>query len=133
MGLPEKDRNIQILIMICFWSILLIVGITALALGITSMVAGTILGFVGESVLSDIFLGISSFLGVVALAIIIVRLVLQSKEPGFIGQEKPKVVVKVVDVKDIPKTREEQLYEQYENKPERYRKRPSLQEELIDY
>ena len=27
MGLPEKDRNIQILIMIGFWSILLIVGI----------------------------------------------------------------------------------------------------------
>ena len=95
--------------------ILLIVGITALALGITSMVVGTILGFVGESGLSDIFLGISSFLGVIALAIIIVRLVLQSKEPSFIGQEKPKVVVKVVDVKDIPKTREEQLYEQYED------------------
>lgn len=27
MGLPEKYRNIQILIMIGFWSILLIVGI----------------------------------------------------------------------------------------------------------
>lgn len=29
MGLPEKDRSTQILIMICFWSILLIVGIIA--------------------------------------------------------------------------------------------------------
>lgn len=27
MGLPEKDRNIQIIIMIRFWSFLLIVGI----------------------------------------------------------------------------------------------------------
>ena len=27
MGLPEKDRNIQILIMIGFWSFFLIVGI----------------------------------------------------------------------------------------------------------
>lgn len=27
MGLPEKDRNIQIIIMISFWSFLLIVGI----------------------------------------------------------------------------------------------------------
>lgn len=29
IGLPEKDRNIQILIMIGFWSILIIVGIIA--------------------------------------------------------------------------------------------------------
>ena len=29
MGLPEKDRNIQILIMIGFWNILLIIGVIA--------------------------------------------------------------------------------------------------------
>ena len=95
--------------------ILLIVGIASVAIGVGFMVAGTILGFYGNRLLSDLFLGISSFLGVLALAVLIFRLVLQSKEEGPINPQKPKVVVKVVDVKDIPKTKEEKLYEQYED------------------
>lgn len=95
--------------------ILLIAGIASVAIGVGFMVAGTILGFYGNRFLSDLFLGISSFLGVLALAILIFRLVIQSKEEGPINPQKPKVVVKVVDVKDIPKTKEEKLYEQYED------------------
>ena len=95
--------------------ILLIAGIASVAIGVGFMVAGTILGFTGNRFLSDLFLGISSFLGVLALAILIFRLVFQSKEEGPINPQKPKVVVKVVDVKDIPKTKEEKLYEQYED------------------
>ena len=95
--------------------ILLIAGIACVAIGIGFMIAGTILGFVGQPLLSDVFLGISSFLGVLALGLIILRLTFQSKEEGFSSPQKPKVVVKVVDVKDIPKTKEEKLYEQYED------------------
>ena len=95
--------------------ILLIAGIASVAIGVGFMVAGTILGFTGNRFLSDLFLGISSFLGVLALAVLIFRLVLQSKEEGPINPQKPKVVVKVVDVKDIPKTKEEKLFEQYED------------------
>lgn len=95
--------------------ILLIAGIASVALGVGFMVAGTIVGFNGNRLLSDLFLGISSFLGVLALAVLIFRLVLQSKEEVPINPQKPKVVVKVVDVKDIPKTKEEKLYEQYED------------------
>ena len=95
--------------------ILLIAGIASVATGVGFMVAGTILGFYGNRFLSDLFLGISSFLGVLALAVLIFRLVIQSKEEGPINPQKPKVVVKVVDVKDIPKTKEEKLYEQYED------------------
>ena len=95
--------------------ILLIAGIASVTLGVGFMVAGTIVGFNGNRVLSDLFLGISSFLGVLALAVLIFRLVLQSKEEGPVNPQKPKVVVKVVDVKDIPKTKEEKLYEQYED------------------
>ena len=95
--------------------ILLIAGIASVAIGVGFMVAGTILGFYGNRFLSDLFLGISSFLGVLALAVLIFRLVIQSKEEGPINPQKPKVVVKVVDVKDIPKTKEEKLYEQYED------------------
>ena len=95
--------------------ILLIAGIASVATGVGFMVAGTILGFYGNRFLSDLFLGISSFLGVLALAVLIFRLVIQSKEEGPINPQKPKVFVKVVDVKDIPKTKEEKLYEQYED------------------
>ena len=95
--------------------ILLIAGIASVTIGVGFMVAGTIVGFTGNRFLSDLFLGISSFLGVLALAVLIFRLVLQSKEEGPINPQKPKVVVKVVDVKDIPKTKEEKLYEQYED------------------
>ena len=97
-------------------NILLIAGITLIASGVAFLVAGSILSFTGPALLSDVFLGVSSILGVLALATLIIRLVLTAREmDSYYKQEKPKVYVKTVDVKDIPKTKEEKLYEQYED------------------
>ena len=60
-------------------------------------------------------MGISSLLGLGALVLLILRLVSMAKSPELYREEEPRVVVKVVDVKDIPKSHEEKLYEQYED------------------
>ena len=66
--------------------------------------------------LSDLLLAISSILGVVSIGLLVARLVIMSRNATpFPMNEKSKVVVKVVDVKDIPKSKEEKLYEQYED------------------
>ena len=96
------------------YRILLIVSIITITLGLSFIIAGSALTLAGKSRLGDLFLGISSILGVVALALLIVRLSIMAKNPQMYKTEAPKVVVKVVDVKDIPKTKEQQLYEQYE-------------------
>ena len=96
--------------------ILLIVSIAVIAVGVGLLIAGTVLSFMGKDLVSDILLGISSILGVVALALLIWRLTL-TPTPG--PRTRPNfnqnVKVKVVDVKDIPKSNEEKLFEQYED------------------
>ena len=87
--------------------ILLIASIAVIAVGISLLIAGTVLSFMGKDLASDILLGISSILGVIALALLIWRLTLTPMQaarprPNF-GQN---VRVKVVDVKDIPKSKE---------------------------
>ena len=96
------------------YRILLIVSIITITLGISFIIAGSALTLAGNSKLGDLFLGISSILGVVALALLIVRLSIMAKNPQMYKTEAPKVVVKVVDVKEVPKSKEEHLYEQYE-------------------
>lgn len=97
--------------------ILYYVGLVLLTIGVGLALASLILSRVGISKLADIFGWISSALGVVAFAILLIRLNLQVKSPlnDVNKPNGPKVVVKVVDVKDLPKTKEQQLYEQYEN------------------
>ena len=96
------------------YKILLIVSIVVITLGLSFIIAGSALTIAGKTQLGDLFLGISSVLGVVALALLIVRLSIMAKNPQMYKTETPKVVVKVVDVKEVPKSKEEQLYEQYE-------------------
>lgn len=96
--------------------ILFIASIVTIAVGVSLLIAGTVLSFMGKDKLSDIFLGISSILGVVALALLIWRLA-STPVPTTTRRANynPSVKVKVVDVKDIPKSKEQQLYEQYED------------------
>ena len=93
----------------------LILSIVAMSIGVGFFIAATILSFLNYATISDIFYGVSSVLGILALGLLVYNLAKSSK---FVGPEqsnnKPKVVVKIVDVKDIHKTREEELYEQYE-------------------
>ncbi len=98
--------------------ILLIVSICAISIGAGLLIAGVVLSLLHYNVISDIFLGISSILGVISLGLLVYRLVLVSKtvEPVVNNRpNKPRVVVKVVDVKDVPKSKEEKLFEQYED------------------
>jgi len=96
--------------------LLLIISIVVMGLGVGLFIAAAVLALTGKSTLSDIFFGVSALLGIAALGLMIYNLAISSK---FVSPEveesKPKVVVKIVDVKDVPKSKEEKLYEQYEN------------------
>ena len=97
----------------------LILGIVSVSLGGVLFIAGATLTLLGNSFLGDLFMGISSLLGIAAIVLLIIRLSIMAKNssdyPEYQPKPQPKVVVKVVDVKEVPKTREEQLYEQYED------------------
>ena len=95
--------------------ILLILSIVLVSLGSLFIITGAVLTLNGQTRLGDIFMSVSSIIGIVALALLIFRLVIMARTPEMFNSEKTKVVVKIVDVKDIPKTREQQLYEQYED------------------
>ena len=95
--------------------ILLIISIVVMSIGIGFFIAGIALSLLNNEKLSDIFLGVSSILGIVALGLLIYNLAISSKNIVPVDEPRPKVVVKVVDVKDIPKTKEEKLFEQYED------------------
>ena len=98
--------------------LLLIISIVAMALGFGCFVAASVLALSGEKfrVISDIFFGVSSILGIAALGLLVYNLAVSSKNiVPMDEQPRPKVVVKVVDVKDVPKSKEQKLYEQYEN------------------
>lgn len=95
--------------------ILLFLALISLSIGILCLLAGSILSFFDVEKISDVLLVISSVLGVVALLFLITRGALIINDGPMEREDGPKVVVKVVDVKDLPKTREQELYEQYEN------------------
>jgi hypothetical protein len=95
--------------------LLLVISIVVMALGVALFIAASVLALTGKTLLSDIFFGVSSLLGIGALALMIYNLAISSKFASpEVEPNKPKVVVKIVDVKDVPKTKEEKLYEQYE-------------------
>ena len=92
--------------------ILFYVGLVLVTVGCLLLIAAS---FVKDQKLSDLFLTISSIVGVLSIGILIVRLVLMVRNPVQMPDKNTRVVVKVVDVKDIPKSKEQQLYEQYED------------------
>lgn len=95
--------------------LLLTISIIVMAIGVGLFIAASVLALSDINPLSDIFFGVSSFCGIAALGLLIYNLAISSKNPSFREEtSKPKVVVKIVDVKDVPKSKEEQLYEQYE-------------------
>ena len=93
----------------------LILSIVCIALGAGCVITGAVLSFYSHKKLVDLFFGLGSFLGVGALALLIIRLVTSPEVNRPRRENEPRVVVKVVDVKDLPKTKEEKLFEQYED------------------
>ena len=95
----------------------LILGIVLVSLGGLMFISGAALTLVGKGDLGDILMGVSSIFGLGALVLLVLRLSFMAKNPGDYPeyQPQPKIVVKVVDVKDVPKSKEQELYEQYED------------------
>ena len=96
----------------------LILGIIAVSLGGAMFIAGAVLTLLGNATLGDLIMGLSSIFGAAALVLLIFRLSFMAKDPDAYPEYKPqqpKVIVKVVDVKDLPKSKEQELYEQYED------------------
>lgn len=96
----------------------LILGIVSVSLGVAIFIAGAVLTLMGKSKLGDLIMGLSALFGGAALVFMILRLSIMAKNPEAYPEYKPqqpKVIVKVVDVKEMPKSKEEELYEQYED------------------
>ena len=96
----------------------LILGIVSVSLGGAMFIAGAVLTLLGNGKLGDLVMGLSSIFGVAALVLLIFRLSFMAKDPDAYPEYKPqqpKVIVKVVDVKEAPKSKEQELYEQYED------------------
>lgn len=96
----------------------LILGIISVSLGGAMFIAGAVLTLLGNASLGDLLMGLSSIFGAVALILLTFRLSFMAKNPDDYPQYKPqqpKVVVKVVGVKEVPKSKEQELYEQYED------------------
>ena len=94
--------------------LLLVIAISTMVIGVGFFIAAVILSSLQNSGLADIFLGVSAVTGIISLGILVYNLAISSKNITPAEKPKPKVMVKIVDVKDVPKSREEQLYEQYE-------------------
>ena len=97
------------------YRILLIISIVLISLGGILIIAGSVLSLQGNSSIGDLLMGLSSLLGLAALALMIIRLIIMARNPEQFRSEQPRVVVKVVDVKEVPKSKEQELYEQYED------------------
>ena len=96
----------------------LILGIVSVSLGGVVFIVGAVLTLLGNASLGDLIMGLSSLFGVAALVLLIFRLYFMAKDPDAYPEYKPqqpKVIVKVVDVKEAPKSKEQELYEQYED------------------
>lgn len=97
------------------YRILLIISICLISVGGILIIAGIVFSLQGNSSIGDLLMGFASFLGLASLALMIVRLVIMARNPEQFRSEQPRVVVKVVDVKEVPKSKEQELYEQYED------------------
>lgn len=94
--------------------LLLLIAIIVMAIGAGFFIVAIILSTLNKNQLSDVFLGVSAVAGIISLGLLVYNLTISSRSIMPSEESKPKVVVKIVDVKDIPKSKEEQLYEQYE-------------------
>lgn len=82
----------------------------------------------GKTAISDTFVVIFSIGGTLALIILIARLfIMVNSAPTFINEPPKKKVIKVVNVKPIVKTKEEKLFEQYQDL---YKKKLITKEDL---
>ena len=95
--------------------LLLVFAIVVMSIGVGFFIAAVVLSTLGNNLLSDIFLGVAALSGIASLGLLIYNLAISSKNIVPMDEPKPKVVVKIVDVKDVPKSKEEKLYEQYED------------------
>ena len=95
----------------------LILGIVLVSLGGVVFLTGAILTLMGNAQIGDLIMGLSALFGAGALVLLVLRLSFMAKNPDDYPEYKlqPKVIVKVVDVKDLPKSKEQELYEQYED------------------
>ena len=95
----------------------LILGIVLVSLGGLVFLTGAILTLMGNAQIGDLIMGLSALFGAGALVLLVLRLSFMAKNPDDYPEYKPqpKVIVKVVDVKDLPKSKEQELYEQYED------------------
>ena len=78
--------------------LLLIISIVLISLGGATFIAGAVLALLGNG-LGDLFMGLSGIFGFAAIGVLIFRLFRMAKEPGLYEEPRPKVVVKIVDVK----------------------------------
>ena len=97
------------------YRILLIISIVLISAGGLLIIAGSVLSLQGNSSIGDLLMGLASLLGLAALVLMIIRLIIMARNPEQFRVEQPRVVVKVVDVKEVPKSKEQELYEQYED------------------
>ena len=97
------------------YRILLIASIILISVGGILIIAGSVLSLQGNSAIGDLLMGLASLMGLVSLALMFVRLIIMARNPKQFRSEQPRVVVKVVDVKEVPKSKEQELYEQYED------------------
>ena len=97
------------------YRILLIISIVLISVGGLLIIAGSVLSLQGNSSIGDLLMGLASLLGLAALVLMIIRLIIMARNPEQFRGEQPRVVVKVVDVKEVPKSKEQELYEQYED------------------
>ena len=95
--------------------LLLVFAIVIMAVGVGFFIVAVVLSTLGNNLLSDIFLGVAALTGIASLGLLIYNLAISSKNIVPMDEPKLKVVVKIVDVKDVPKSKEEKLYEQYED------------------
>ena len=95
----------------------LILGIVLVSLGGVVFLTGAILTLMGNAQIGDLIMGLSALFGAGALVLLVLRLSFMAKNSDDYPEYKPqpKVIVKVVDVKDLPKSKEQELYEQYED------------------
>lgn len=103
-------------------AVLYYLGLVIFFVGIGSIAISCVFEIIGNQSLSDIFGIIAAAAGTLSLTIFIVRVVIfgfqfnasakAAKTKTYTYEQKP---VKTVDVKPVPKSKEEELYEQYEN------------------
>ena len=92
-----------------------ILGLVLVSAGVVLALAAVVLSIAGYTLVSDVIFWIASTIGIVAFIFLILRLRMQVNNSSFNAPKGPQIKVKIVDVKDLPKSKEEQLYEQYEN------------------